>query len=170
MMYGGEPTPNSAPAPPPANPAGMAQERDSRPSGCKPKMLRKPKNMVKAPSATSTGWVGRLSSAKAPTQAPIIPAGSNTLISAQFAFLLLVLPSTTDAVKSSASTSGIANCRGCDNASSGTEIRPEPNPVIPRMKYALISMHSTSTMSANVGSRNQEDAKRREYRLPASAH
>src|SRR5688500_12789261 len=38
------------------------------------------------------------------------------------------------------------------------------------MKYALISMHSTSTMSATVGSLNQEDAKRREYRLQTRPH
>src|SRR5438105_15547179 len=148
MMYGGEPTPNSAPAPPPARPAGMAHERDRRPSGCRPKMFWKPTNMVNAHSATSTGFVGNVRSAKAPTHAPIMPAGSNTLISAQFAFLLLVLPRITEAVKSSASTSGMAKCRGCDNASSGTEMRPEPKPVMPRMKYALIKMHSTSTISA----------------------
>ena len=52
-------------------------------------------------------------------------------------------------VKSSARTSGIANWSGWDSASSGTEISAEPKPVIPRMKYALISMHITSTMSAN---------------------
>ena len=104
--------------------------------------------MVNAPSATNIGCVGRLSRAKAPMQAPIIPAGSSILISPQFAFLLLVLPSTTEAVKSSASTSGIAKCSGCESASSGTEIRPEPKPVMPRMKYALIRMHNTSTMSA----------------------
>lgn len=106
--------------------------------------------MVKAPSATSTGCVGRLIRAKAPMHAPIIPAGSRILISLQLAFLLLVLPSTTDAVKSSASTSGIAKCSGCERANSGTEIRPEPKPVMPRMKYALIRMHSTSTMSATI--------------------
>jgi len=82
-------------------------------------------------------------------QAPIIPAGSRILISDQFAFFVFVLPSTTEAVKSSASTSGIANWSGWDSASSGTEISAEPKPVIPRMKYALIRMHITSTMSAN---------------------
>src|SRR5690242_2769761 len=148
MMYGGEPTPNSAPAPPPARPAGIAHERDNRPSGCNPKMFWKPTNMVNAPSATRIGFVGSVRSAKAPMQAPIMPAGRSTLISLQFAFLLLVLPRITEAVKSSASTSGIAKCSGCDNASSGTDISPDPNPVMPRMKYALIRMHSTSTMSA----------------------
>src|SRR3954453_17774132 len=148
MMYGGEPTPKSAPAPPPARPAGIAQERDSRPSGCRPKIFWKPTNMVNAPSATSTGLVGSVRSANAPMHAPIIPAGRSTLISLQFAFLLLVLPKITEAVKSSASTSGIAKCSGCDNARSGTDINPEPNPVMPRMKYALIRMHSTRIMSA----------------------
>src|SRR2546423_10953579 len=98
MMYGGEPTPKSAPAPPSARPDGMAHERDNRPSDCRPKMFWKPTNMVNAPSATSTGFVGSVSNAKAPTHAPIIPAGSNALISAQFAFLLLVLPRITEAV------------------------------------------------------------------------
>ena len=107
-MYGGEPAPNSAPALPPARPAGIAQERDSWPAGCRPKMLRKPKNMVNAPSVSSTGLVGSVSSAKAPMQAPIMPDGSSTLISPQSAFLRLVLPSTSEAVKSSASTSGTA--------------------------------------------------------------
>src|SRR3954464_4048056 len=169
MMYGGEPTPNSAPAPPPAKPAGTAHERDSCPAACMPKMLRKPKNMVNAPSATSTGCVGRLVSAHAPMHAPIIPAGRSTLISLQFAFRLLVAPTTTDAVKSSASTSGIAKCSGWDNASSGTEMRPEPNPVMPRMKYALISMHSTSTMSATISSSSFEVVVGRpQYPLPAA--
>src|SRR3954471_21024640 len=99
MMYGGEPAPNNAPAPPPANPAGMAHERDSRSAGCRPKMFRKPKNMVNAPNATSTGWVGSLRRANAPMEAPIIPAGSRILISDQFAFFVLVLPRTTEAVK-----------------------------------------------------------------------
>src|SRR3954468_4514516 len=121
MMYGGEPTPKSAPAPPPARPAGIA---------------------------TSAGLVGSVRSANAPMHAPIIPAGRSTLISLQFAFLLLVLPKITEAVKSSASTSGIAKCSGCDNARSGTDINPEPNPVMPRMKYALIRMHTTRTRSA----------------------
>src|SRR3954465_16005790 len=80
MMYGGEPTPNSAPAPPPARPAGIAQGGASRPSGCRPKMFWKPTNMVNAPSATSTGLVGSVRSAKAPMHAPIIPAGRSTLI------------------------------------------------------------------------------------------
>ena len=84
-------------------------------------------------------------------QAPTMPAGNKTLISAQLAFLLFVLPRITDAVKSSASTSGIAKCSGCDSASNGTEMRPEPKPVMPRMKYALIRMHSTKTMSATAG-------------------
>src|ERR1043165_7803953 len=149
MMYGGEPAPKSAPAPPPARPAGIAQDRDSRPAGCSPKMLRKPKNMVKAPSATSTGSVGSRRSANAPMLAPVIPAGRRILISDQLAFFVLVLPRTTEAVKSSASTSGIANCSGWDSASNGTEISAEPKPVIPRMKYALIRMHITSTVSAN---------------------
>ena len=70
------------------------------------------------------------------------------LISSQFAFFELVPPSTSDAVKSSASTSGTANCNGCDSARSGTEISADPKPVMPRMKYALIKMQSTSTMSA----------------------
>src|SRR5678816_1263909 len=90
MMYGGEPAPNSAPAPPPARPAGIAHVRDSGPAGCRPKMLRKPKNMVKAPSATSTGSVGSLRSANAPTLAPTIPAGSRILISDQLAFFVFV--------------------------------------------------------------------------------
>ena len=30
----------------------------------------------------------------------------------------------------------------------GTEISAEPKPVMPRMKYALIRMHRTRTMSA----------------------
>ena len=97
-------------------------------------MLRKPKNIVKAPSAISTGWVGSVSRAKAPAQAPSIPAGSRILISDQLAFLLLVLPSTTEAVKSRASTRGMANCSGWESASSGTAISPEPKPVMPRMK------------------------------------
>ena len=81
-------------------------------------------------------------------QAPTMPNGSRTLISPQTAFLRLVPPSTSEAVKSSASTRGTAKVSGCERASSGTEIRAEPKPVIPRMKYALMSMHNTSTMSA----------------------
>ena len=75
-------------------------------------MFRNPKNIVKAPSATRIGLVGRFSKATAPMQAPIIPAGSKILISPQSAFLLLVLPSTIEAVKSRARTSGIAKCSG----------------------------------------------------------
>ena len=85
-------------------------------------------------------------------QAPTMPNGSSILISPQFAFLRLVPPSTSEAVKSSARTSGTANVSGCESASSGTEIRAEPKPVIPRMKYALIRMHNTSTMSATAAS------------------
>ena len=124
-------------------------------------MLRKPKNMVKAPSVSSTGVVGSVSSAYAPMQAPIMPNGSRILISPQFAFLRLAPPRTSEAVKSSARTSGTANCSGCDSASSGTEISAEPKPVMPRMKYALIRMHNTSTMSATERTRpffkNEED-------------
>src|SRR5688572_29323684 len=85
-------------------------------------------------------------------QAPIMPNGSKVLISAQFTFLRLVPPRTSEAVKSRARTSGTANCSGCDSASSGTEMSAEPKPVMPRMKYALIRMHSTSTMSAKAAS------------------
>src|SRR3954470_11269144 len=81
-------------------------------------------------------------------QAPSMPKGSRTLISCQLACLRLTPPSTSDAVKSRARTSGTANCSGCERASSGTEISAEPKPVIPRMKYALIRMHKTRTMSA----------------------
>ena len=59
-----------------------------------------------------------------------------------------LLKTRSEAVKSRANTSGTANCSGCDSASSGTEMIAEPKPVMPRMKYALIKMHSTSTMSA----------------------
>src|SRR6185503_8801066 len=89
-------------------------------------------------------------------QAPTMPKGSRILISSQLAFFELVPPSTSDAVKSSASTSGTANCSGCESASSGTEISAEPKPVMPRMKYALIKMHSTSTMSATAQPRVQK--------------
>ena len=98
------------------------------------------------PKTETTRWC--LSVYEAPMHAPIMPAGSRILISDQFAFFLLVLPRTRDAVKSSASTRGMANCSGWDSASSGTEISAEPKPVIPRMKYALIRIHITSTMSA----------------------
>src|SRR5687768_5737246 len=81
-------------------------------------------------------------------QAPTMPKGSSILISPQTAFLRLVPPRTSDAVKSSASTRGTAKVSGCESASSGTEIRADPKPVMPRMKYALIKMHSTRTMSA----------------------
>src|SRR5918993_554108 len=81
-------------------------------------------------------------------QAPTMPKGSSILISPQTAFLRLVPPRTREAVKSSARTSGTAKVSGCESASSGTEIRAEPKPVIPRMKYALIRMHKTRTMSA----------------------
>ena len=114
-------------------------------------MFWKPTNIVNAPRATSTGLFGRLSNANAPMHAPTMPAGSSTLISDQLAFLLFVLPRITEAVKSSASTSGIVKCNGCDSARSGTEMSPEPKPVMPRMKYALIRMHSTKTMSATAG-------------------
>jgi hypothetical protein len=77
-----------------------------------------------------------------------MPNGSRILISFQSAFLVFVPPSTSDAVKSSASTSGTVNWSGCESASSGTEISAEPNPVMPRMKYALIRMHKIKTMSA----------------------
>src|SRR5262245_646796 len=148
MMYGGEPAPNSAPAAPPPMPAGTAQAFDSWPVGCRPNTLRQPKNMVKAPSVSSTGVVGSVTSAYAPRQAPSMPNGSSSLISLQLACLRFNPPSTSEAVKSSASTSGTANCSGWESASSGTEIRADPNPVMPRMKYALIKMHKTNTTSA----------------------
>src|SRR5688500_543685 len=92
-------------------------------------------------------------------QAPIMPNGSSVLISAQFTFLRLVPPRTSEAVKSRANTSGTANCSGCDSASSGTEMSAEPKPVMPRMKYALIRIHSTSTMSAKAASFVYDGAK-----------
>src|SRR3989337_1878449 len=93
-------------------------------------------------------------------QAPTMPNGSSSLISPHTAFLRLVPPSTSEAVKSSARTSGTAKVSGCESASSGTEIRAEPKPVIPRMKYALIRMHKTRTMSATAAPLLQ-------YRSPA---
>src|SRR5204863_8245969 len=87
-----------------------------------------------------------------------MPKGSSILISGQAACLRFTPPSTTEAVKSSASTSGTANCSGWESASSGTEISAEPKPVMPRMKYALIRMHRIKTMSATAGvPLNQED-------------
>ena len=44
-------------------PVGTAQPREICAAEATPKMLRKPKNMVKAPSVSSTGVVGSVSSA-----------------------------------------------------------------------------------------------------------
>src|SRR4029078_13269173 len=84
-----------------------------------------------------------------------MPKGRRTLISPQFACFTLTPPRTSEAVKSSARTSGTANCSGCESASRGTEMRADPKPVMPRMKYALIRMQSTSTMSAKANSLNK---------------
>ena len=148
ITYGGEPTPNNAPVAPPANPAGTAHPLFICPTGCKPNTLRKPKNIVKTPNATRIGVDGRLSSATTPMTPPTRPAGSNTLISPHWVCLRLTPPRTIAAVKSSASSKGMANVSGNDSASSGIEIRPEPNPVMPRMKYALITMQMIMIMSA----------------------